>query len=168
MRLLPLVVGLMLGALPAARVVRSVGAKIAVAAGFVLLAAGLLLGSTMSLGSGGLFVAAWLALAGLGTGIAILGSVLTTGHLARFDLSGLPVAAAAAARQSVFGGVAAAQELHSPALLTVGTPGLRARHGHGPARLSRDHPRRPRPHPFLPTPDERREEAAGSVNEPRR
>jgi Na+/melibiose symporter-like transporter len=132
-----------------------VGAKVAVSAGFLLLAVGLLLGSTMSVGSSGFFVGVWLAVAGLGTGIAmatamsaalvelseeksgvgsgvmqavnktggplgiaILGSVLSAGYLARLNLSGLPAAAAAAVRQSVFGGVAVAGKLHSPALLT--------------------------------------------------
>ncbi|HBW20031.1 MAG TPA: hypothetical protein DEH11_14000 [Actinobacteria bacterium] len=50
-------------------------------------------------------------------GIAILGSVLSAGYLARLHLPGLPPAAAAAVRQSVFGGVAVAQKLHSAALL---------------------------------------------------
>jgi hypothetical protein len=50
-------------------------------------------------------------------GIAILGSVLSAGYLARLDLVGLPAAAVAAVRQSVFGGVAVARKLHSPALL---------------------------------------------------
>jgi hypothetical protein len=50
-------------------------------------------------------------------GIAILGSVLSAGYLGRLDLSGLPPAAAAAARQSIFGGVAVAQKLHSAQLL---------------------------------------------------
>ncbi len=155
LRLLPLVGGLMVGALPAARVVRLVGAKAAVAAGFGLLAVALFLGSTTSVGSSGLFVAVWMAVAGLGTGIAmatamsaalvelseeksgvgsgvlqavnktgaplgiaILGSVLSAGYLARLDLVGLPAAAVAAVRQSVFGGVAVAHKLHSPALLT--------------------------------------------------
>jgi DHA2 family multidrug resistance protein-like MFS transporter len=154
LRLLPLVAGLMVGAVPAARVVQLVGAKVAVAAGFVLLAVGLLMGSTMSVGSSGLFVAVWMSIAGLGTGlamatamsaalvelseeksgvgsgvmqavnktgaplgIAILGSVLSAGYLARLDLVGLPKAAATAVRQSVFGGVAVAHQLHSPALL---------------------------------------------------
>jgi EmrB/QacA subfamily drug resistance transporter len=154
LRLLPLVGGLMVGALPAARVVRLVGAKAAVAVGFGLLAVGLFLGSTTSVGSSGLFVAIWMAVAGLGTGIAmatamsaalvelseeksgvgsavmqavnktggplgiaILGSVLSASYLARLDLAGLPAAAVAAVRQSVFGGVAVAQKLHSPALL---------------------------------------------------
>ena len=154
LRLLPLVGGLVAGAVPAARVVRLVGAKVAVAAGFVLLAAGLFTGAMTGAASSGLFVAAWMAVAGLGTGIAmatamsaalvelsadksgvgaavlqavnkiggpfgiaVLGSVLSAGYLARLHLSGLPAAAAATVRQSVFGGVAVASRLHSAALL---------------------------------------------------
>ncbi len=154
LRLLPLVAGLIVGAVPAAQVVKRVGAKVAVAVGFALLVTGLLLGSTMSVGSSGLFVAMWMAIAGLGTGIAmatamsaalvelspersgvgsavlqavnktggpfgiaILGSVLSAGYLARLHLTGLPTAASAATRQSIFGGVAVAQQLHSSKLL---------------------------------------------------
>jgi MFS transporter, DHA2 family, multidrug resistance protein len=153
-RLLPLVAGLMIGALPAARVVQVVGAKAAVGAGFVLLAAGLFLGSLTSVGSSSLFVAMWMVAAGIGTGIAmatamsaalvelteeksgvgaavlqavnktggpfgiaVLGSVLSAGYLSHLDLSGLSAAAAAAARQSVFGGVAVAHKIHSASLL---------------------------------------------------
>jgi MFS transporter, DHA2 family, multidrug resistance protein len=71
LRLLPLIAGLMAGAVRAARVVRLVGAKVAVTAGFALLAAGLVTGAMTSVSSGGLFVAAWMAVAGLGTGIAM-------------------------------------------------------------------------------------------------
>ena len=71
LRLLPLVAGLMAGAVPAAGIVRLVGAKVAVTAGFVLLAVGLPAGATTSVASGGVFVAAWMAVAGLGTGIAM-------------------------------------------------------------------------------------------------
>jgi EmrB/QacA subfamily drug resistance transporter len=153
-RLLPLVAGLMIGAVPAARVVQVVGAKVAVAVGFVLLAAGLFLGALTSVGSSGLFVASWMVVAGIGTGIAmatamsaalvelteeksgvgaavlqavnktggpfgiaVLGSVLSAGYLGRLDLSGLSATAAAAARQSVFGGVAVAHKIHSAQLL---------------------------------------------------
>jgi DHA2 family multidrug resistance protein-like MFS transporter len=52
-----------------------VGAKVAVATGFVLLALGLFLGSTMSVGSSALFVAVWMAVAGLGTGLAMATSM---------------------------------------------------------------------------------------------
>jgi DHA2 family multidrug resistance protein-like MFS transporter len=51
-------------------------------------------------------------------GIAVLGSVLSEGYLARLHLSGLPATAAAAARASIFGGVAVAQRLHSASMLT--------------------------------------------------
>jgi EmrB/QacA subfamily drug resistance transporter len=155
LRLLSLVGGLMLGAVPAAKVVRLIGAKVTVAAGFGLLVVGLFLGSTMGIGSNDLFVATWLAVAGLGTGLAmstamsaalvelseqksgvgsgvmqavnktggplgisILGSVLSTGYLARLDLAGIPKSAATAARESVFSGVAVAHKLRSPTLLT--------------------------------------------------
>jgi Na+/melibiose symporter-like transporter len=154
LRLLPLVAGLMIGALPAARAVQVVGAKVAVAAGFALLAAGLFLGSLTSVGSSSLFVVMWMVVAGIGTGIAmttamsaalvelseeksgvgaavlqavnktggpfgiaVLGSVLSAGYLSHLDLSGLSATAAAAARQSVFGGVAVARKIHSASLL---------------------------------------------------
>ena len=134
--------------------VQVVGAKVAVAAGFVLLTAGLFLGALTSVGSSGLFVALWMVVAGIGTGIsmatamsatlvelseqqsgvgsavlqavnktgapfgiAVLGSVLSAGYLGRLDLSGLSATAAAAARQSVFGGVAVAHKIHSASLL---------------------------------------------------
>jgi MFS transporter, DHA2 family, multidrug resistance protein len=50
-------------------------------------------------------------------GTAILGSLISAGYLARINLSGVPVPAAAAARQSIFGGVAVARRLGSAALL---------------------------------------------------
>jgi EmrB/QacA subfamily drug resistance transporter len=155
LRLLPLVGGLLVGAVPADRVVGFVGAKIAVAAGFVVLAGGLFLGAATGVSSSGLFVGVWMAVAGAGTGlamatatsaalaelsaersgvgsavlqavnktggplgIAILGSVLSSGYLAHLALSSLPGPTASAVRQSVFGGVAVAHKLRSAALLT--------------------------------------------------
>jgi len=50
-------------------------------------------------------------------GTAILGSVISAGYLARINLTGLPAPAAAAARQSIFGGVAVARRLGSASLL---------------------------------------------------
>ncbi|HTW97775.1 MAG TPA: MFS transporter, partial [Acidimicrobiales bacterium] len=70
-RLLPLVAGLLLGALPAAGVARVLGAKVAAAGGFALLAAGLALGATTGVASGSWFVAAWMALTGAGMGLAM-------------------------------------------------------------------------------------------------
>jgi len=154
LRLLTLIGGLVVGAVPADRIARLLGAKVAVALGFAILAAGLLIGSRTSVGSSGLFVAAWMAVVGLGMGLAlatstsaalsklseersgvgaaalqainklggplgtaVLGSVLSTAYLARLAVSGLPAAAATAARQSIFGAVAVADQIHSAALL---------------------------------------------------
>src|SRR5437868_1447272 len=63
--------GLVVGAVPADRVARLVGAKLTVALGFILLAAGLLLGATTGVGSSGTFIAAWMALVGAGMGFAM-------------------------------------------------------------------------------------------------
>jgi Na+/melibiose symporter-like transporter len=71
LRLLPLVGGVLIGAVPAAGVAKLVGAKIAVAAGFALLVAGLTIGAATSVGSGGLFVAAWMVVVGAGMGLAL-------------------------------------------------------------------------------------------------
>ena len=71
LRLLPLVGGLVLGAVPASQVAEWVGAKLAAAAGFAFLIIGLFLGATTGLGSPGGFVAAWMAITGLGMGLAM-------------------------------------------------------------------------------------------------
>src|ERR1035437_8638632 len=97
LRLLPLVAGLVAGAVPAARVVRLVGAKVAVTAGFVLLAAGLFPGAMTGAGSSGLFVAAWMAVAGLGTGSARA----TARAAARGELAADKSGGGAAGRQAV-------------------------------------------------------------------
>jgi Na+/melibiose symporter-like transporter len=154
LRLLPLVGGLVAGAVPADRVAQALGPKVTVAAGFLAVAGGLALGSTTRVDSSGGFVAAWMALVGAGMGLAlatassaalselseersgigsavlqavnktggplgtaVLGSVLSAGYLAGLQLTGLHAAAADAARQSIFGAVAVADRLHSPALL---------------------------------------------------
>jgi EmrB/QacA subfamily drug resistance transporter len=154
LRLLPIIGGLVVGAIPAERVVRAIGAKLTAAAGFVLLSVGLSIGATTAVGSSALFVVIWMAVVGVGMGLAlststsaalvelseersgvgsavlqavnkvggpfgtaILGSVLSSIYLSRLALSGLPTAAATAVRQSVFGGVAVAQQLGSSALL---------------------------------------------------
>jgi DHA2 family multidrug resistance protein-like MFS transporter len=154
LRLLPMIGGLVIGAVSADRIARLLGAKIAVALGFAMLAAGLLIGTSTNVSSSGLFIAAWTTLIGGGMGLAlatsmsaalselsaersgvgsaalqainklggplgtaVLGSVLSTAYLAHLALPRLPAAAANAARQSIFGAVAIAHEIHSPALL---------------------------------------------------
>ncbi|HEX3593291.1 MAG TPA: DHA2 family efflux MFS transporter permease subunit [Pseudonocardiaceae bacterium] len=150
LRLLPLIVGLVAGALPANVVARALGTKLTVAAGFAVFAAGLGVGVTTTATSGTGFVALWMALVGAGMGLAlatassaalsvlseehggigsavlqavnkvggpfgaaVLGSVQIAGYRDR-----LPGQASAVARQSVFGGLAAADRLSSPSLLT--------------------------------------------------
>lgn len=71
LRLLPLIGGLVVGAVPADRLARVVGAKITVALGFTLLAVGMLLGATTSVGSSGGFVAVWMVIVGVGMGLAL-------------------------------------------------------------------------------------------------
>jgi DHA2 family multidrug resistance protein-like MFS transporter len=154
LRLLPVILGLVLGAVPAERIVRVAGAKLVAAAGFLLLASGLLVGSTTGVGSSTLFTAVWMGVAGMGLGLAlststsaalvelseersgvgsavlqavnkvggpfgtaILGSALSSVYLSRLVLTGLPAAAATTVRQSVFAGVAVAQQTGSVQLL---------------------------------------------------
>jgi DHA2 family multidrug resistance protein-like MFS transporter len=154
-RLLPLIGGLLLGALPASVIAKFLGTKLTVAVGFSALGLGLLLGTATSVVSGTGFVAMWMAICGFGLGIAmattsstalaelsddqagvgsavlqalnkvggplgsaVLGSVLASAYAARLNLLQLPAAAAAAARQSVFGGDAVAHQLQSTAVAT--------------------------------------------------
>jgi EmrB/QacA subfamily drug resistance transporter len=152
LRLLSLIGGLLLAAVSADRIAHLAGAKVTVALGFALLAAGLLIGTRTDVGSSGIFVAAWMAVVGAGMGLAmatsisaalselseeqsgvgsavlqainkiplgtaVLGSVLSSAYLGRVDVSGLPFSAAAAARESIFGAVAVAHQIHSSALL---------------------------------------------------
>ncbi len=83
LRLLPLIGGLIVGAVPADRVVRALGAKVVAAGGFALLAIGLLLGSTTVVASSTAFVAGWMAVVGLGMGLAMA----TTASAALVELS---------------------------------------------------------------------------------
>ncbi|MDQ6771878.1 MAG: MFS transporter [Candidatus Dormibacteraeota bacterium] len=71
LRLLPLIFGLVLGAVPADRVAGLIGPKLTVAVGFLFLAAGLGVGATTTAVSGTWFVAAWMAGVGLGLGLSL-------------------------------------------------------------------------------------------------
>jgi MFS family permease len=71
LRLLPLIIGLVVGAVPADRIARVVGPKFTVAIGFALLSGGMLLGAATSIGSSNGFIAAWMALVGLGMGLTM-------------------------------------------------------------------------------------------------
>jgi EmrB/QacA subfamily drug resistance transporter len=152
LRLLPLVGGLIAGALPASWLAKAIGAKLTVTLGFLLLAAGSCMGAATGTESATTFVAIWMATlcagaglaltastsaalsqlsaerSGIGSavvqafqktagpfGTAIMGSVVVAAYQARLDLTGLPPAAATA-RQSVYGGLAAASHLRSASL----------------------------------------------------
>jgi EmrB/QacA subfamily drug resistance transporter len=154
LRLLPVIAGLIVGAIPSDRVVKLIGAKLTASAGFVLIAIGLLIGATTGVSSSTVFVAGWMAIIGVGMGLAlststsaalvelseersgvgsavlqavnkvggpfgtaILGSVLSSIYLSHLALAGIAAPAAAAIRQSVFGGVAVAQQIGSAGLL---------------------------------------------------
>lgn len=77
LRLLPLIAGLVAGAVPADRLARLVGAKITVVLGFALLAVGLSVGATTSVASSGGVVAAWMAIVGAGMGLAMATATAT-------------------------------------------------------------------------------------------
>ncbi len=68
LRLLPLVIGLAVGAIPADRAAARVGSKLTVAAGLAIMTLGLGLGATTGLASTGLFAAVWTAIVGFGSG----------------------------------------------------------------------------------------------------
>ncbi|MGD0862302.1 MAG: DHA2 family efflux MFS transporter permease subunit [Candidatus Limnocylindrales bacterium] len=69
LRLLPVIAGLIVGAVPADRVAARLGARLTVAAGFAVVIAGLLVGATMTASSGDGFIAAWTFVAGAGAGL---------------------------------------------------------------------------------------------------
>lgn len=70
-RLLPLIGGLVLGAVPADRIAHLLGTKVATAAGFAVMVAGLLLGVQTDAASQVWFVGAWMAMSGFGMGLAM-------------------------------------------------------------------------------------------------
>ncbi len=74
-RLIPLVVGLTVGAGLTTRLLKVIGAKFGAAIGFAILAAGMFLGSTTNTGSGDNFLILWTAIAGIGLGITMATTV---------------------------------------------------------------------------------------------
>lgn len=68
-RLLPAIVGLVAGALPADRIAERAGAKLTVAIGFAITTLGLLIGATTSAGSSTTFLVVWMAVVGFGMGV---------------------------------------------------------------------------------------------------
>jgi EmrB/QacA subfamily drug resistance transporter len=71
LRQLPLIAALLVGAVAATRVASRLGAHVAVSLGFALLGCGLALGGLTSAGSGSGWAMSWMAVAGLGLGVAL-------------------------------------------------------------------------------------------------
>ncbi len=71
LRLLPLIAGMIVGAILADRLAASIGLKLTVAGGFLVTAVAMFLGSSTSVQSDQLLVGAWVALAGAGMGIGL-------------------------------------------------------------------------------------------------
>ena len=71
LRLLPMIAGMVVGAVPADRIVRAVGAKFAAALGFAVVAGAMLVAATTDASSSVVFVGAWMAGTGAGTGLAL-------------------------------------------------------------------------------------------------
>jgi len=69
LRLLPIIAGLVMGAVPADRLAARAGAKLTVAAGFAITVVGMLLGASMTATSGDGFIALWTFVVGAGGGI---------------------------------------------------------------------------------------------------
>ena len=71
LRLLPMIAGLVVGAVPADRIARVLGRKLSAALGFAVLGAAMLAGAATGVDSGDGFVAAWMVGVGAGTGLAL-------------------------------------------------------------------------------------------------
>lgn len=126
LRIVPLIVGLVCGALPADRLAGRVGNKLAVTLGFILLGAGLLIGTGTATSSSVAFVASWTALAGIGIGLATATAAAAALSELTADQSGVGAAVFQAANKTgaplgtaVFGSVASSvylSHLHLAAL----------------------------------------------------
>jgi EmrB/QacA subfamily drug resistance transporter len=88
-RLLPIIVGLILGAVPADRVAERVGAKVTVSTGFGVTCAGLLVGAATAVDSSPWFVAAWLAVVGFGMGVGFATAASAALKMVPSDQSGV-------------------------------------------------------------------------------
>jgi hypothetical protein len=169
LRLLPLIGGLMVGAITASALQEPrkagdgaldptprVGARAIVAFGFAVMAVGFGIGAMTTIESSEAFVAAWLGVVGVGLGfalpatmnaalgaisadrsgvgsalimalrfvgstigVAVLGTIISSGYRSRLNPTGLPESVADAAREGVTAGVAAANTLGSQALLSA-------------------------------------------------
>lgn len=96
-RLLPLIAGLIVGAVPADRLASRIGKKITIAFGFAVVAVSFIFGSRMTIASNDWFVAAWTFGVGAGSGVAFS----TAASAAVVDLSSERSGVGAALLQSI-------------------------------------------------------------------
>ncbi|ASR38429.1 multidrug MFS transporter [Prauserella marina] len=89
LRLLPVVGGLIVGVPIADRLRAAFGAKVVVAAGFVIMAAGLALGTTTEVSDGYGFVAVWVSVIGIGLGFTLPPSMDVAMGALRSERSGV-------------------------------------------------------------------------------
>jgi hypothetical protein len=132
LRLLPLIAGMVVGVRGGQQILKKVSSRMLIGVGFALLTVALLIGSTTGVHDGYGYVASWLTLGGVGSGllmtirqiggtvaVAILGTVLNSqyrSHLAQ-TTAHLPADQAAAVTRSAGSGVAVAAKEHSASLL---------------------------------------------------
>jgi Na+/melibiose symporter-like transporter len=125
-RLLSLIGGLLLAAVSADRIAHLAGAKVTVALGFAILAAGLLLGAHTSVSSSGAFVAEWMALVGVGMGLAMATSVSAALSELSEEQSGVASAVLQAINKVPFGTAVLGSVLSSAYLSRLHLSGLPA------------------------------------------
>lgn len=124
LRLLPLIGGLLLAAVTADRIAHLAGAKVTVALGFAMLAAGLLIGTATGVGSSGSFIAVWMALVGAGMGLALATSIAAALSELSEEQSGLGSAVLQAINKIPLGTAVLGSVLSSAYLARLDLPGL--------------------------------------------
>jgi DHA2 family multidrug resistance protein-like MFS transporter len=97
-RLLPLIGGMFVGSMVADRLAARAGARAVAALGLVLLAAGFVFGATTTIGTGDGQSATWIALSGIGLGLALPTSIDTAMGSISDDSSGVSSAVLQALR----------------------------------------------------------------------
>lgn len=127
-RLLPMIFGLVAGAAIADSLAARAGSKVTVAAGFAIMAAGLIIGTGTGANSGTSFTTVWIAVIGLGLGFALPTSVdAALGELSK-ERSGVGSALIQAVRQvgATFGVALLGSVINSAYRGRLGVTGLPA------------------------------------------
>lgn len=89
LRMLPFVVGLILGALPASALVKAIGTRLTIAVGFVLVGVSAWAGSATSAVSSTVFISAWIAVLCAGVGLALTAATSAALSELSVDRSGI-------------------------------------------------------------------------------